>query len=163
MHSKPPTASLLCSYSFTRSINRVQGLYNSHQFPCSSLRVLKPSCTNHTLASFQPALRRKMGLTSWPSCISPACIFLAVFLILSNMPCEAHLSPTFYDHTCPRALTTIRTAVRTAVSRERRMAASLIRLHFHDCFVQVLIQSHSQNFHFSFRSCCRKLNSHWIK
>ncbi|RVW47909.1 Lignin-forming anionic peroxidase [Vitis vinifera] len=81
-----------------------------------------------------------MGLTagssSWPSCISPACIFLAVFLILSNMPCEAHLSPTFYDHTCPRALTTIQTAVRTAVSRERRMAASLIRLHFHDCFVQ---------------------------
>ncbi|XP_059592945.1 lignin-forming anionic peroxidase [Vitis vinifera] len=77
-----------------------------------------------------------MGLTSWPSCISPACIFLAVFLILSNMPCEAQLSPTFYDDTCPTALTTIRTAVRTAVSRERRMAASLIRLHFHDCFVQ---------------------------
>ncbi|RVW47893.1 Lignin-forming anionic peroxidase [Vitis vinifera] len=52
------------------------------------------------------------------------------------MPCEAQLSPTFYDDTCPTALTTIRTAVRTAVSRERRMAASLIRLHFHDCFVQ---------------------------
>ncbi|KAJ9709616.1 hypothetical protein PVL29_001213 [Vitis rotundifolia] len=77
-----------------------------------------------------------MGLTSWPSCISSACIFLAVFLILSKMPCEAQLSPTFYDDTCPTALNTIRTAVRTAVSRERRMAASLIRLHFHDCFVQ---------------------------
>ncbi|KDP25491.1 hypothetical protein JCGZ_20647 [Jatropha curcas] len=30
----------------------------------------------------------------------------------------------------------IRSAIRTAVSRERRMAASLIRLHFHDCLVQ---------------------------
>ncbi|KAH9698596.1 peroxidase 5 [Citrus sinensis] len=50
--------------------------------------------------------------------------------------CEAQLSPAFYDATCPRALKTIRTGIRNAVSRERRMAASLIRLHFHDCFVQ---------------------------
>ncbi|TXG56965.1 hypothetical protein EZV62_018278 [Acer yangbiense] len=51
------------------------------------------------------------------------------------MQSEAQLSSTFYDTTCPNALSTIRTAIRTAVSRERRMAASLIRLHFHDCFV----------------------------
>ncbi|KAK1322474.1 Peroxidase 5 [Acorus calamus] len=57
-------------------------------------------------------------------------------LLISNVPCHAQLSPTFYDSTCPSALSTIRTAVRTAVSQERRMAASLIRLHFHDCFVQ---------------------------
>ncbi|RVX11590.1 Lignin-forming anionic peroxidase [Vitis vinifera] len=65
-----------------------------------------------------------------------ACIFVAVLLILSIMPCEAQLSSSFYDNTCPKALSTIRTATRKAVSRERRMAASLIRLHFHDCFVQ---------------------------
>ncbi|CAN4080858.1 unnamed protein product [Withania somnifera] len=53
------------------------------------------------------------------------------------MQCHAQLSSTFYDRTCPKALNTIRTSVRQAVSRERRMAASLIRLHFHDCFVQV--------------------------
>ncbi|KAK1273490.1 Peroxidase 5 [Acorus gramineus] len=55
---------------------------------------------------------------------------------MSNVPCHAQLSPTFYDCTCPNALSTIRAAVRKAVSAERRMAASLIRLHFHDCFVQ---------------------------
>ncbi|XP_047323898.1 lignin-forming anionic peroxidase-like [Impatiens glandulifera] len=49
---------------------------------------------------------------------------------------SAQLSPTFYATTCPDALTTVRTSIRQAVSRERRMAASLIRLHFHDCFVQ---------------------------
>ncbi|KAL6500482.1 hypothetical protein OROHE_025848 [Orobanche hederae] len=59
-----------------------------------------------------------------------------VFLIIFNVPCDAQLSPTFYDRTCPNALGTIRTSVRRAVSSERRMAASLIRLHFHDCFVQ---------------------------
>ncbi|KAJ9709626.1 hypothetical protein PVL29_001220 [Vitis rotundifolia] len=67
---------------------------------------------------------------------STACIFVALLFIFSNMPCEAQLSSSFYDNTCPKALSTIRKAVRTAVSRERRMAASLIRLHFHDCFVQ---------------------------
>ncbi|KAL8531886.1 hypothetical protein ACS0TY_008477 [Phlomoides rotata] len=58
-------------------------------------------------------------------------------LLLSNvMPSEAQLSTTFYDTTCPTAASTIRTSIRQAVSSERRMAASLIRLHFHDCFVQ---------------------------
>ncbi|XP_071920033.1 lignin-forming anionic peroxidase-like [Coffea arabica] len=59
-----------------------------------------------------------------------------VLLLLANIQCEAYLSPKFYDGTCPKALSTIRNSIRRAVSRERRMAASLIRLHFHDCFVQ---------------------------
>lgn len=57
-------------------------------------------------------------------------------LLLFGIVCDAQLSSTFYDQTCPTALNTIRTVVRQAVSQERRMAASLIRLHFHDCFVQ---------------------------
>lgn len=57
-------------------------------------------------------------------------------LVLLCMSCHAQLSSTFYDESCPNALAAIRTSIRTAVSRERRMAASLIRLHFHDCFVQ---------------------------
>ncbi|XP_051145090.1 lignin-forming anionic peroxidase-like [Andrographis paniculata] len=49
---------------------------------------------------------------------------------------QQQLSPTFYDSRCPNAVSTIRTSIRRAISGERRMAASLIRLHFHDCFVQ---------------------------
>ncbi|KAF8378880.1 hypothetical protein HHK36_030229 [Tetracentron sinense] len=67
---------------------------------------------------------------------SYACIMVTMMLLHAYMPCEAHLSSTFYDKMCPNALNTIRTSIRTAVSSERRMAASLIRLHFHDCFVQ---------------------------
>ncbi|KAH0776623.1 hypothetical protein KY290_008034 [Solanum tuberosum] len=64
--------------------------------------------------------------------------YAAIFsiLLLSCMQCHAQISATFYDNTCPNELNTIRTSIRQAVSRERRMAASLIRLHFHDCFVQ---------------------------
>ncbi|KAK7341322.1 hypothetical protein VNO80_24248 [Phaseolus coccineus] len=57
-------------------------------------------------------------------------------MVLLATICDAQLSSKFYDSTCPNALTTIRTVTRSAVSKERRMAASLIRLHFHDCFVQ---------------------------
>ncbi|CAI0418369.1 unnamed protein product [Linum tenue] len=46
------------------------------------------------------------------------------------------LSPYYYSKICPKALPAIRRVVEAAVSGERRMGASLLRLHFHDCFVQ---------------------------
>lgn len=49
---------------------------------------------------------------------------------------SAQLSATFYDASCPSALATIKSGVTAAVSKEPRMGASLLRLHFHDCFVQ---------------------------
>lgn len=70
------------------------------------------------------------------SSLSLAFVATAFLIFVCSNSCMAQLSSAFYDRTCPRALDTIRAAVRTAVSRERRMASSLIRLHFHDCFVQ---------------------------
>ncbi|XP_031741989.1 lignin-forming anionic peroxidase-like [Cucumis sativus] len=66
----------------------------------------------------------------------PPLLVLAFTFLLFGLACDAQLSSSFYDQTCPTALTTIRTVIRQAISQERRMAASLIRLHFHDCFVQ---------------------------
>ncbi|XP_006658126.2 peroxidase 2-like [Oryza brachyantha] len=48
----------------------------------------------------------------------------------------AQLSATFYDTSCPSAMSIIKSGVTAAVNNERRMGASLLRLHFHDCFVQ---------------------------
>ncbi|PIN15752.1 Peroxidase [Handroanthus impetiginosus] len=48
---------------------------------------------------------------------------------------NAQLSPYFYSSTCPNLLSIIRKAVNHAVSLDLRMGASLLRLHFHDCFV----------------------------
>ncbi|OMO72645.1 Plant peroxidase [Corchorus olitorius] len=63
-------------------------------------------------------------------------VAMVMTLLVLSSACQAQLSPTFYDKTCPKALTTIRTAVRAAVDKERNIAASLLRLQFHDCFVQ---------------------------
>ncbi|KAL3510478.1 hypothetical protein ACH5RR_029879 [Cinchona calisaya] len=72
----------------------------------------------------------------------PTIAFISVLLLfLANnniIQSEAQLAPTFYDSRCPRALDTIRTLIRQAISHKRRSLASLIRLHFHDCFIQVI-------------------------
>ncbi|KAK7294825.1 hypothetical protein RJT34_17722 [Clitoria ternatea] len=49
---------------------------------------------------------------------------------------SSQLSSNFYSTSCPNVLSTIKTAVDSAVNNEARMGASLLRLHFHDCFVQ---------------------------
>ncbi|KAK6943238.1 hem peroxidase [Dillenia turbinata] len=48
---------------------------------------------------------------------------------------SAQLSSDYYDSTCPNALSIIKSGVDSAVANEARMGASLLRLHFHDCFV----------------------------
>lgn len=52
----------------------------------------------------------------------------------------------FYNVSCPNALSIIQTEVNKAVANEPRMGASLIRLFFHDCFVDAspLINSSNQ-------------------
>ncbi|CAN1155826.1 Lignin-forming anionic peroxidase [Linum perenne] len=64
-------------------------------------------------------------------------LLLIMLVCIAVSQSEAQdLSTNFYSNSCPNALSTIRRSINTAISRERRMAASLLRLHFHDCFVQ---------------------------
>ncbi|XP_008782622.2 peroxidase P7-like [Phoenix dactylifera] len=67
------------------------------------------------------------SLCSFLTCL--AVILASLFLT------RAQLDPHYYDKLCPEAVPTIRMMVEQAVAREPRMGASLLRLHFHDCFV----------------------------
>ncbi|KAH7514724.1 hypothetical protein FEM48_Zijuj11G0120900 [Ziziphus jujuba var. spinosa] len=60
------------------------------------------------------------------------CLGLVLLLIGTA---SAQLSPNFYANSCPNVLSTIQSAVNSTVANELRMGASLLRLHFHDCFV----------------------------
>ncbi|KAG6570629.1 Cationic peroxidase 1, partial [Cucurbita argyrosperma subsp. sororia] len=63
-------------------------------------------------------------------------LFLCVFVLSAALShSHAQLTPNFYNKVCPKALSTIRSVVLNAIKREPRMGASLLRLHFHDCFV----------------------------
>lgn len=64
------------------------------------------------------------------------CIVVIVFIICSiTDTVNGKLSSTFYDKSCPKALSIVQAGVKQAVAKEKRMGASLLRLHFHDCFV----------------------------
>lgn len=65
-----------------------------------------------------------------------AYIAVMVFLMCSiTNSVHGQLNSTFYNNSCPAALSIVQAAVKQAVANEKRMGASLLRLHFHDCFV----------------------------
>ncbi|XWS22103.1 hypothetical protein CRYUN_Cryun29cG0005900 [Craigia yunnanensis] len=62
-------------------------------------------------------------------------ILLQIFVLSTLATTAFSLNPHYYANICPKALPTIKKLVEAAVCKERRMGASLLRLHFHDCFV----------------------------
>lgn len=66
--------------------------------------------------------------------------FLVLFMITFATilsPTVAKLSSNYYNKVCPQALQIVESIVKQAIIHEPRMGASLLRLHFHDCFVNV--------------------------
>ncbi|KAL0537662.1 hypothetical protein IC582_026645 [Cucumis melo] len=63
-------------------------------------------------------------------------LLLCVIVLSASLShSHAQLTQDFYNNVCPKALSTIKSIVSKAIKREPRMGASLLRLHFHDCFV----------------------------
>ncbi|KAF7053139.1 hypothetical protein CFC21_061123 [Triticum aestivum] len=62
-------------------------------------------------------------------------LILALVAIASG-GASAQLSSGFYSRSCPGMLKAVRSALHPAIARERRVGASIVRLFFHDCFVQ---------------------------
>jgi len=62
------------------------------------------------------------------------CSVLVLCLFGRGATCD-ELTSDFYDWTCPGVYTVVQQHVFSAMREELRMGASLLRLHFHDCFV----------------------------
>ncbi|KAK9134638.1 hypothetical protein Syun_013968 [Stephania yunnanensis] len=65
-----------------------------------------------------------------------AAIFIACTFMGSHNSVTAQLAFGFYSSTCPKAEQIVSSVVQQSVQANSRMAAILLRLHFHDCFVQ---------------------------
>lgn len=52
---------------------------------------------------------------------------------------SAQLKVGFYNSSCSRAESIIRGVVQQRFNRDRSITAALLRMHFHDCFVRVII------------------------
>ncbi|CAM6121126.1 unnamed protein product [Calypogeia fissa] len=69
--------------------------------------------------------------------------FLVVAMVLGQFPSTAMaqtllttLTSTYYDSSCSGLQTTALNALKTQLQADGRVGASILRLHFHDCFVQ---------------------------
>ncbi|CAA0394169.1 unnamed protein product [Arabidopsis thaliana] len=58
-----------------------------------------------------------------------------LLLLLQVSLSHAQLSPSFYDKTCPQVFDIVTNTIVNALRSDPRIAASILRLHFHDCFV----------------------------
>ena len=64
-------------------------------------------------------------------------LVVAALLMCFLHGATAQLCEDYYDSTCPDAYDIVKQELIDAHQSDTRIFASLIRLHFHDCFVQV--------------------------
>ncbi|KAL7134075.1 hypothetical protein ABFS83_11G003000 [Erythranthe nasuta] len=75
-------------------------------------------------------------MLSFPS-LTLALITTTAVLVLQLAPLsEAQLNSSFYSNSCPNVSNIVTTVIQQALQSDPRIGASLLRLHFHDCFVQ---------------------------
>ncbi|KAH1208892.1 U3 snoRNP-associated protein-like [Glycine max] len=83
----------------------------------------------------QRTRQRERKMKSFHLTVTALCCVVVVLGVLP-LSLDAQLDPSFYRDTCPRVHSIVREVVRNVSKKDPRMLASLIRLHFHDCFVQ---------------------------
>jgi hypothetical protein len=108
---------------------------------CYKAHAGPETCRSHSSAAEEQAeIGQKSGMGTGVLCfrvfaLSMACLLLAVLLLVAQDPSK--LSLEYYSKTCPNVEHVVRTEMECVVCADTRNAALMLRLHFHDCFVQV--------------------------
>jgi hypothetical protein len=84
-----------------------------------------------------------------------AAVAVVLIALLPASAIAAGLKVGFYNKSCPSAEALVQQAVAAAFKNDSGIAAGLIRLHFHDCFVRV----RAACFLFVFASACISIST----
>ena len=68
-----------------------------------------------------------------------AALFIVLFCVIARAAVGGNLAVGYYNYICPAAEPIVFGVVKSAFRSSPEIAAKLIRLHFHDCFVRVRI------------------------
>lgn len=120
-------------------LTRIMSSLNQQSHPIKAHPIAGPLQQNFTLITFQRK-GRKGYITKMAS--SKFIFIFVCFVVGSLMPSTKAQDPSkltleYYSKTCPHAQEIVRTEMECFVRANPRNAALLLRLHFHDCFVQV--------------------------
>lgn len=76
-----------------------------------------------------------------PYLVSPRLMKVAVAMVVMifHVLGDGDLKTGFYSSSCPKAESIVRSTVENYFNKDPTLAAALLRLHFHDCFVQVVL------------------------
>ncbi|CAO2816974.1 unnamed protein product [Amaranthus hypochondriacus] len=69
------------------------------------------------------------------SSFSLAFLVVAYLVVVSIGSSNAQLTTNFYSTSCPNLFSTVKSVMQSAINKEARMGASILRMFFHDCFV----------------------------
>ncbi|KAI3717992.1 hypothetical protein L1987_69963 [Smallanthus sonchifolius] len=79
-------------------------------------------------------------MTLVPSHVVALCLGLLVVMVMGieaqQQPLVKGLSWKFYESSCPKLESIIRKQMEKVIKKDVSLAASLLRVHFHDCFVK---------------------------
>lgn len=75
-----------------------------------------------------------MGTSSGVAVVS-LCLMAMVAMSAIGAAEAQPLRKDFYDKSCQQIFSIVKAGIKKAVKTDKRMAASIVRLHFHDCFV----------------------------
>ncbi|CAK7329813.1 unnamed protein product [Dovyalis caffra] len=86
----------------------------------------------------------KMANTLFSYFTIPLFLYLSLLQLVAPFPSandqtDYNYNYNYYDRSCPRLGMIVKYGVWAAFQKETRIAASLLRLHFHDCFVNVIL------------------------
>ncbi|XBI01200.1 hypothetical protein VPH35_130030 [Triticum aestivum] len=98
-------------------------------FSTLSSCLLLLRCAPIALNTSQPIGMASYGSASWVT------LALLLFITLAATANGDELSASYYEKTCPNVQHVVRSVMASSVAAQPRMAPAVLRLFFHDCFI----------------------------
>jgi peroxidase len=72
-------------------------------------------------------------------------LFLSLIILFSIVSTGNSLSYNYYEKTCPDVEFIVAKTVKAATASDKTVPAALLRMHFHDCFIRVILKKTDLN------------------